>query len=225
MCGRYASILPPEMIANLFDTVNPVPNAAPSWNVAPTQAALVVRRHPETGKRHLDLLTWGFLPHWAKDPKAARRPINARSETAATAPMFRDALAHRRCLVPADAFYEWQRSNGREPFAVARTDGSPIALAGLWEGWRGPGGEVVRSFAILTVPANHLLARLHERMPAIIAPADWPRWLGEVPGEVGDLLRPAPADGLRTWRVGRRVNSVANNDASLLEPAGQERLP
>src|ERR1035437_312296 len=107
MCGRYASFLPAEAIVRLFRTVNPLPNVAASWNVAPSQNAMVVRRHPETGERHLDLLTWGLVPHWTMDIHQARRPINARAETVATSPMFRAALVSRRCLVPADAFYEW----------------------------------------------------------------------------------------------------------------------
>jgi putative SOS response-associated peptidase YedK len=108
MCGRYASFLPAEAIARISGTANPLPNLAPSWNVAPTNDCAVVRHHPQTGDRHLDLLTWGLLPYWTKVPARARRPINARSETAATSGMFKDALARRRCLVPADAFYEWK---------------------------------------------------------------------------------------------------------------------
>jgi putative SOS response-associated peptidase YedK len=108
MCGRYASFLPAEAIARMFGTVNPLPNFAPSWNVAPTQDAAVVRRHPDTGGRHLDMLKWGLLPYWTKEPTRAQRPINARSETAAKSGMFRGALSQRRCIVPADAFYEWK---------------------------------------------------------------------------------------------------------------------
>ena len=127
MCGRYASFLPAEAIASLFRTVNPLPNVAPFWNIAPTQPAMVIRRRPEGGGRHLDLLRWGLVPHFTKDLKAARRPINARSETAAKSAMFRGALAARRCLVPADAFYEWEaREDGKQPYAIARRDGAPL---------------------------------------------------------------------------------------------------
>jgi putative SOS response-associated peptidase YedK len=122
MCGRYASFLPAEAIARIFGTLNPLPNLAPSWNVAPTNDCAVVRRHPETGARHLDLLKWGLLPYWTKEPTRAQRPINARSETAAKSGMFKDALARRRCLVPADAFYEWKViEGGKQPYAIART--------------------------------------------------------------------------------------------------------
>ena len=119
MCGRYASFLPAEAMARIFGTVNPLPNLAPSWNVAPTQDAAVVRRHPETGARHLDRLKWGLLPNWTKEPANAQRPINARSETAAKSGMFKHALARRRCLVPADAFSEWKVvEGGKQPYAI-----------------------------------------------------------------------------------------------------------
>ena len=134
MCGRYAGFLPPEAIARIFGTTNPLRDLAPSWNVAPTNDVAVVRHHPETDVRHLDLLKWGLLPYWTKEPTRAQRPINARSETAAKSGMFKDALARRRCLVPADAFYEWKVvEGGKQPYASARQDGQPMAFAGLWE--------------------------------------------------------------------------------------------
>ncbi len=138
MCGRYASFLPAEALRQIFGTVNPLPNIPATWNMAPTRDAPVVRLHPETRARHLDLLRWGLVPYWAREPKSARQPINARAESVASLPMFRDALVRRRCLVPAGAFYEWQKTGGkaRIPWAVARADGQPLALAGLWEGWR-----------------------------------------------------------------------------------------
>jgi putative SOS response-associated peptidase YedK len=123
MCGRYASFLPAEAVARLFHTVNPIPNFPPTWNMAPTQDAMVVRHHPETGERHLDLLKWGLLPYFTKDPARARRPINARAETVQTSGMFRSAFAKRRCLVPADAFYEWKVvEGGKQPYAIARLE-------------------------------------------------------------------------------------------------------
>jgi putative SOS response-associated peptidase YedK len=218
MCGRYASFLPAEALRALFHTVNPTPNWEPTWNMAPTRDAPVVRLHPQMRERHLDLLRWGLLPYWAKDPKSTRQPINARAETVATAPMFRDALARRRCLVPADVFYEWQTTEaGKQPYAIARADGEPMAFAGLWEGWRGADGTVLRSFAIVTTNANPVLRPLHERMPVILEPADWPVWLGEADGDAPALLRPSSAE-LRVWRIGKGVNSVRNDNAALLEP-------
>ncbi len=221
MCGRYASYLPPEAIAALFSTTGPLPNIALSWNVAPTQAAMVVRRHPDTGERRLDLLTWGLVPHFTKDLAAARRPINARSETAGASGMFRGALASRRCIVPADAFYEWKSIPGgvKQPYAIARLDGQPLAFAGLWEGWRSTEGEVLRSFAILTTAANAALRPLHERMPVILERADWPAWLGEAETDPIGLLRAAGDGIVRMWPVDRRVGNVRNNDAALLHPS------
>ena len=219
MCGRFAAQLPPELLRRAFAAVGDIPNTPPSWNVAPTQAALVVRRHPETGERRLDALRWGLVPHFAKDLKGCKRPINARSESIANSGMFRSALGSRRCLVPADAFYEWRAvHDGKQPYAIARTDGAPLAFAGLWESWRDPAGEVLRSFTIATTTANADMAQLHERMPVILEPAAWPLWLGEEAGDYTALLRPAAVGVVRLWPVSRAVNSVRNNGPELLAP-------
>jgi putative SOS response-associated peptidase YedK len=198
MCGRYASFLPAEAMARIFGTVNPLPNLAPSWNVAPTNDCAAVRRHPQTGARHLDLLSWGLLPYWTKVPAKARRPINARSETAATSGMFKHALARRRCLVPADAFYEWKViEGGKQPYAIAREDSQPMAFAGLRESFRWPDETATRSFTILTTTPNTEMAALHDRMPVILEQQDWPVWLGEAEGDHAVLLRPAAGGLLR----------------------------
>ncbi len=219
MCGRFASTLPPEALARIFGTVNPLPNTAATWNLAPSQDAMVVRRHPERGERHLDLLKWGLLPYWTKDPAKARRPINARAETVATSGMFKGAFRERRCIVPAAAFYEWRKTGGpKQPFAFARQDGQPIALAGLWEGFRWPSGEVTRSFTIITTAANAMMRPIHDRMPAVLEAEDWPVWLGEQDGDPAGLLRPAPDDALKLWPVSPRVNAPRNNTADLLDP-------
>jgi putative SOS response-associated peptidase YedK len=220
MCGRYASTLPPDAIARLFLTVNSVPNHSASWNVAPSDDALVVRRHPETGERHLSLLTWGLVPAWTKDLASARRPINARAETVVTSRMFHRAFATRRCLVPADAFYEW-KSDGpvKQPYAVARRDGQPMAFAGLWEGWRGPAGDVLRTFTIITTDANPVLAPIHRRMPVVVEPTDWPAWLGETGGDPVALMRPAADEVLKAWPVSTRVNNVRNDGPDLVAAA------
>jgi putative SOS response-associated peptidase YedK len=221
MCGRYVVATPPDELQRLFGTVNALPNFAPTWNMAPTRQAPVVRLHPESGGRHLDLLRWGLLPHWARgDPKKTRQPINARAETARTSPYFRDAFARRRCIVPIDAFYEWQVvPEGKLPHAVARADGQVMALAGLWEGWRGEDGEVVRSYAVVTTNAVDELGYLHERMPVVLERDDWPVWLGEAPGEAGALMRPASA-AFRVWPVSSRVSNVRNDGPELLAPMG-----
>ncbi|WP_288036991.1 SOS response-associated peptidase [Acidiphilium sp.] len=222
MCGRFASTTPPETVARRFKTAGPAPNAAPSWNVAPNQPAMVVRRHPRTGESHLDLLTWGIIPRWTKDLAKARKPINARAETVATSPMFRDAFHRRRCIVPADAFYEWQaqESGPKQPYAIARRDGEMLAFAGIWEGWRGPAAEILRTFSIIVTAANEDLAPIHDRMPVILEQRDWPAWLGDQEADPAELLRPAEAGTVRIWPVSARVNKPANNDAALLEPIG-----
>jgi putative SOS response-associated peptidase YedK len=170
---------------------------------------------PGTGERHLDLLQWGLLPHFIKDPVHARRPINARAETVATSGMFRDAFARRRHIVPAEVFYEWRVvANGKQPYAIARQDDEPMAFVALWEGFRWPDGNATRSFAIITTDANPDVAELHDRMPVILEPADWPVWLGE--GDPASLLHPSLAGTLCVWPVDRRVNSPRNNGPELL---------
>ncbi len=219
MCGRYASFLPAELIARLFATVNLLPELAPTWNMAPTMDAPVVRRHPG-GERHLDVLKWGLVPYFTKGLKQARKPINARSETVATSGMFRAAFAERRCLVPAAAYYEWRDDpDGKTPFAVARIDGDPVAFGGIWEMWKSPEGEILRTYATITTDANRQLASIQDRMPVIIERKDWPLWLGEIEGDHGSLLRPAPEDVLRFWQVGKAVGKVKNDGPELLEPA------
>ena len=140
--------------------------------------------------------------------------------------MFRGALASRRCLVAADAFYEWKAmTDGKQPYAIARTDGTPLAFAGLWEGWRSPDGETVRTFAIITTSANADMAMLHDRMPVVLEASDWPAWLGEAGGAPADLLRPAAPGVVRLWPVSRAVNSVRNNGAELLDRTSDPCAP
>jgi putative SOS response-associated peptidase YedK len=223
MCGRFSSTLSAELIRQMFGTIGDVPNLAPSWNLAPSQNALVVRRHAESSTRRLDALRWGLIPHFTKDLKAARKPINARAEGVASSSMFRGAFASRRCIVPADLFYEWKAvAGGKQPYAIARTDGVPLAFGGLWEGWRSPEGEVVRSFAIITTAANAEMDGLHDRMPLVLEEADWPAWLGETAADAAALLRPAPAGTLRMWPVSTRVNSPKNDGPELIEPMRAE---
>ena len=200
MCGRFASTLPPEQLRVLFQTSGDLPNHPPSWNVAPTQTALVVRRNHETGERRLDGLAWGLIPSFEKDPKGGRKPINARSETIRSSGLFREAFRKRRCIVPMDSFYEWQATpTGKQPYAFGRVDGGPLAMAALWEGWRTPDGEVRRTFTIATTAANGFMRRIHDRMPVILEPATWSTWLGEEEGDVPALLRPAQEGTLRSW--------------------------
>ncbi len=224
MCGRYFLQRDPAGLVDYFGTANATPNHAPSWNVAPTQDSLVVRRNPENGARSLDGLRWGLVPRWARDESGGARLINARADGVASKPSFRDAFARRRCLVPADGFYEWRQEGPgpKQPYAVALRDGEPMALAGLWEGWKRPDGGWLRTYAIVTTEANPKMSALHQRMPVILGRDDWNAWLGE--REANDealmaLLRPCPDDWLRAWPVDKRVNRVGENDAAVLRRA------
>jgi putative SOS response-associated peptidase YedK len=179
---------------------------------------MVVRWDAQNGARRLEALRWGLVPYFTKDLKKAQRPINARAETVAASGMFKAALAKRRCIVPADAFYEWKAlADGKQPYAIARVDGAPLAFAGIYEAWRDPAGEVLRTFAILTTTANADMAVLHTRMPVILEEEDWRGWLGESPRNATELLRPAADGVVRLWPVSRAVNSVRNNGAELLD--------
>jgi putative SOS response-associated peptidase YedK len=225
MCGRFASTLSADLLRRLFATEDEAPNLPASWNIAPSQDALVVRRHPTTGARRLDALRWGLVPHFTKQLRGAPKPINARAETVATAGLFRGAFAARRCLVPADCFYEWRKIGAvKQPYAIARLDGAPLALGAIWEGWRSPEGEVIRSFAIITTAGNAEMRELHERMPLVMEQADWPLWLGEISGDAASRLRPAPDGTLSAWPVSSRVNSPKINAAELLLPIPMENL-
>jgi putative SOS response-associated peptidase YedK len=218
MCGRYASFLPAEALARTFGTVNPLPNLEPTWNMAPTLNAPVVRLSKD-GERHLDTLKWGLITYFTKDLKKARKPINARDDNVAKSGLFREAFAKRRCLVPAPVYYEWRDDpDGKTPFAVARVDGEPVAFGGIWETWKSPEGEYLRTFATITTAANQLLAGIQDRMPVIIERADWPLWLGEADGDVMGLMRSAPDDALRFWPVDKKVGQVRNDGPELIEP-------
>lgn len=217
MCGRFVQKSSAAEMAGLFRVPGRLPNVRVRFNAAPTQEIAVVRRNPETGENSLDLLTWGLVPSWAKDAKIGYSTINARAETVATAPAFRAAFQKRRCIVPADAFYEWTGEKGdKQPHAIAMKDRAPFGFAGLWEGWKPPGSDNwLRTFTIITTRANATIAPLHTRMPVILAPEDYDRWLepGDAPAE---LLRPYPAEAMETWMVGRAVNGPALDHPELL---------
>jgi putative SOS response-associated peptidase YedK len=216
MCGRYFQARGSGDIARYFATTNPTPNLIPSFNKAPTQDGLVVRRHPETGARHLDVLRWGLVPRWSKDATGGARMMNARGETVAEKPAFRDAFAKRRCLVPMDGFYEWRtEGKAKQPFACALKSGEPMACAGLWEGWKQPDGDWLRTYSIVTSAAAGRQALLHDRMPVILPREAWNAWLeGEDPAA---LLLPAEDALLAFWPVAARVGRVAENDAGLVD--------
>ena len=222
MCGRFAQKTPLAEIRMLFETANPVPNTAPHYNAAPTQDLAVVRWNPQTGQRALDPLRWGLVPLWAKDLAFGPKCINARAETVATNRIFAEAFARRRCLIPADGFYEWRKEGKAAlPYAAVPRDGI-FAFAGLWERWKHPqDGTIVRSFTIVTTTANDLCRPIHERMPVILPPPAWSAWLGETGAEADallSLLRPYPDALMRLYPVGPAVGNVKNDSPDLLEP-------
>src|ERR1700747_1367616 len=192
-----------------------VHNYPPHWNGAPSQELLVIRRNHHTGEVSLDPLRWGLIPHFCDDPKGGRQPINAKCETVATLPTFRDAYRQRRCILPVDGFFEWKAIKGqraKQPYAIAMKDGSPFGLAGIWENGRDPASsEWIRTFAIITTDSNELVADIHDRMPVILAPADYARWLSEEP-DPRDLMRPFPAHLMRMWPISTRGNKPENDD-------------
>jgi len=226
MCGRFALSMTPTDLAGVYGTRNPVPNFQPNWNLPPSQLAPVVRHDPKTGKRSLDVLRWGLIPHFERDPAHARMLNNARAETVAKLPSFRGAFAARRCIVPAEAFYEWKRDGKlKQPFAIARVDAALLAFGGVWESWTDPAnGAITRSFAIVTTDANGTMAPIHDRMPVVLEPADWPVWLGEEEGDPKTLLRSAADTVLKTWPVSTDVNSVRHNGVELLRPMREESV-
>ncbi len=219
MCGRYAITTAPEAIRALF-RYREQPNFPPRYNVAPTQPIPIVRLHE--GNRQFALMRWGLLPSWVKDPKAFTLLINARGESAIDKPAFRAAMKYRRCLIPADGFYEWKPVAGRkQPYYVRLKSGAPMALAGLWETWVGPNGEELDTAAIVTTRANSLLAPIHDRMPVIVPPEAFDLWLNtaEVDAETAAaLIAPAPGDLLEAYEVSTAVNRTANDNAKLVEP-------
>lgn len=204
MCGRIIQSSGPLQLAILdgLDVRDSrLPNIPPRYNGAPGQELLVIRRNPKTGERSLDPLKWGLVPSWCADPKGGRKPINAKAESVATLPTFRDAYRARRCIVPVDGFFEWKAIAGaKQPYAVGMKDGSPFGIAGLWENWKFPAGEWVRTFCVITVPANALLQQIHDRMPAILRPQDYGRWL-EAKADPRELMITCPAEPMRMWPI------------------------
>jgi putative SOS response-associated peptidase YedK len=220
MCGRYTLASPTERLAEEFGFDGTSVELAPNYNVAPTQGVAAVLE--EGGQRRLEVLRWGLIPPWADDPGIGSRMINARSETAPGKPSFRRAFRERRCLIPADGFYEWQRTNGaKQPYYIHMEDGRPFAFAGLWESWSKGGEGEVRTCTILTTGANALVGEVHDRMPVILAHDAYDVWLDPASerDELTGLLAPYPGDEMEAYPVSRFVNSPSNNDPRCIEPA------
>jgi putative SOS response-associated peptidase YedK len=223
VCGRYVLASPGAVIAEYFRLAE-VPDYAPRYNIAPTQMALVVRETPD-GAREAAWLRWGLVPSWAKDPAIGSRMINARTEGLADKPAYRAAFRRRRCLVPADGFYEWRPVAGsrrKQPYLVRLASGAPLALAGLWERWRSTAGDAIETFTIVTTAADGALKALHDRMPVAIAPADQDEWLASP--NPSALLASRADEPLEIVPVGTRVNDVANDDPTLIAPLADEPI-
>lgn len=223
MCGRMAQQRPTSELAELFDAEDRIDAPGGRFNLAPTdEAAVVVQREDH---RAITAYRWGLIPHWSDTPKTGNRMFNARAETLDRNPAFRYAFAKRRCLVPADAYYEWKRAGSvKQPYAIVRPDGRPIALAGLWAGWKDEDtGAVIRSFTIVTAGANDLMAPIHDRMPVMLPEDAWERWLdpsrieGEALAELKGLLVPSDEGWLEIYTVSQRVNSVRNDGPDLVD--------
>ncbi len=227
MCGRYGRRADKQRIAEWMQThktdVFDDSYLEPSFNVAPQSFQPVVRLEPETGDRELTVMRWGLVPSWSRDGQAAFNTINAKAETVATSPAFREAWKRRRCLVPADWFYEWKKLDDKtkQPYAIAMKDDSLFAFAGLWETWKDQAsGKELRTYTILTTDPNELTKQIHSRMPVIVEPKDYERW--KAPTDSAhlpvDLLTPYPAEQLKAWKVGRTVGNTRNNNPGLIAP-------
>jgi putative SOS response-associated peptidase YedK len=222
MCSRYRLSRRKQIIEEHFDAVSGEEDWIPRYNVAPTQPVPVIRQNPKEPVRGLALMRWGLIPAWSKDSSAAAQMINARSETAATKPAFRDALKSRRCLIPADASYEWMRTGKtKQPYCFEVNDGELFAFAGLWDRWRDPSGQWIKSCSILTTTPNAVTSAVHDRMPVILDPSAYELWLD--PGmtnvvAASDLLKPFDAGLMRCYPVSTRVNSVSNDDLDCSRP-------
>ena len=220
MCGRYRLARKKEILAETFDVDDDV-EWSPRYNVAPGQNVPVVRQDAARPLRSISLVRWGLIPFWAKDAKAGYKMINARAKTVASTPAFRDPFRSRRCLIPADAFYEWTKEgNQTSPFCFSMADDSIFAFAGIWDRWRNSDTEWVETCSIITTSANALLSGIHDRMPVVVKPESYDLWLD--PGfkradALHDLLKPFPADAMRYHRVSTRVNSVKNDDPACAE--------
>ena len=220
MCGRYTLTAPPDAVKNFFDAEE-AHEAPPRFNIAPTQPILIAREE-QPGVRRLVLARWGLIPGWAKDPSKLSLMFNARSEGAIDKPSFRGAMRHKRCLIPASGFYEWQKRPGTksQPYLVSPKDGGLIAFAGLWEDWSAPDGGVMETATILTTAANRALRPIHERMPCVVHPDDFAAWLDVRTvdaKEAAALLRPAPDDLFDIAPIGEDVNKTRNDQAAVQE--------
>jgi putative SOS response-associated peptidase YedK len=222
MCGRYRLSRRKQLVEEYFDTESDEPEWTPRYNIAPSQPVPVIRQNPKEPRRELSLMRWGLIPSWAKDASVAARMINARSETAGTKPAFRDPLTNRRCLIPADGFYEWQRTGKvKQPYCFEVNDGELFAFAGIWDRWTDPNRNAVETFSILTTSPNAVTSAVHDRMPVILDRDSYDMWLDPGMRDVttaSELLKPCDAQLMRCYPISTRINHVANDDQECSAP-------
>jgi putative SOS response-associated peptidase YedK len=222
MCGRYRLSRRKQIIEEQFDTQPWDDDWSPRYNIAPTQPVPVIRQHPKERVRQISTMHWGLIPHWAKDPAIAMSTINAKSETAATKPAFRDPLKLRRCLIPSDGFYEWRRtSTSKQPFCFEMNESQLFAFGGLWDGWKDPSGNWVKTCTILTTTPNAVTETVHDRMPVILHPDSYEVCLDprmQDIAAISELLKPYDARLMRCYPVSTRINHVANDDEECSRP-------
>jgi putative SOS response-associated peptidase YedK len=222
MCGRYRLSRRKQLVEEYFDTESDEPDWTPRYNIAPSQPVPVIRQNPKEPRRELSLMRWGLIPSWAKDASVAARMINSRSETARTKPAFRDPLANRRCLIPADGFYEWVRTGKvRQPYCFEVNDGELFAFAGIWDRWTDLNRNTVETCSILTTSPNAVTSAVHDRMPVILDPDSYDIWLD--PGmtyvtTASELLKPYDARLMRCYPISTRINHVDNDDEECSAP-------
>jgi putative SOS response-associated peptidase YedK len=221
MCGRFTLFEPDKILAREFG-VSDFPPGSPRYNIAPSQLLTAVRTTPTGSGREIALLRWGLIPSWSKDPAIGNRLINARAETAREKPSFRNAFRRHRCLIPASGFYEWLRwEHGKQPYFVRMRDSHPFAFAGLWDRWESPDEGAVETCAILTTAANDVLAPIHDRMPVILPPGEYDRWLDPSlldTDSLAPLLVPFPPEEMLAFPVSPRVNAPSTDDEGCIAP-------
>ena len=222
MCGRFTLTVNPAEVQETFSSYSFPQQFAPRFNIAPTQPVLVI---PNDDQNTADFFVWGLIPMWAKDPSIGNRMINARGETLEEKPAFRSSLKYKRCLILADGFYEWKGAEGKKvktPFFIHMKDRKPFAFAGLWDSWNSPDGSLVKSCTIITTEPNELTGIIHNRMPAILHPREYAKWLNpapQTPDQLKPLIKPYPADLMDAYPVSTLVNTPANDTPELVVPA------
>lgn len=221
MCGRFALKTPTAQLASRFK-LDEVVEVTPRFNISPGTDIPAIRYSPE-GKRVMHLLRWGLVPHWAKDPSIGAKLSNARGETVADKPSFREAFKHRRCLVPADGFYEWKaEGKQKKPYFFSLKSGEPFALGGLWESWRTPDGGILRTCCLITTQPNEIMLPVHDRMPVIVSPDQYEAWLTGEPDDALALVKPYPNGEMQAWAVSKRVSRSGEEGDDLIRPADNE---